>query len=91
MKISYFKEKTSPWARDMDLEMFSEKDYESNTVSTIKNSLNLDITKMINKMLENGFRIVNGYGKLRNNTFRIGHMGLEAMLKVLTDVISKLK
>lgn len=77
MKISFFKEKTSPWARDMDLEMFSEKDYESNTVSTIKDSLNLDITKMINKMLENGFRI--------------GHMGLEAMLKVLTDVISKLK
>lgn len=63
--------------------MFSEKDYESNTVSTIKNSLNLDITGMINKMLENGFRI----GHMGEITVK----GLEAMLKVLTDVISKLK
>jgi len=38
---------------------------------------------------------VNGYGDLRNKTFRIGHMGevtlkeLEAMLNILTEVILK--
>ena len=77
--------------------MFPEKGYESNTVSTIKNSLDLDIPKMVSLLLEKGYRIVNGYGQLVNKTFRIGHMGeiqikdLEKMLKVLADIISDLK
>jgi aspartate aminotransferase-like enzyme len=77
--------------------MFSEKDYESNTVSTIQNSFDVDITKVVNEMLERGFRLVNGYGNLKNKTFRIGHMGemtlneLKAMLKVLTDVFSEMR
>ncbi|KKM62305.1 hypothetical protein LCGC14_1523050, partial [marine sediment metagenome] len=87
-------EKTRSWVDNLGLKMFSEKGHESNTVSTISNNLNVDITKMVNKMLDKGFRIVNGYGKLKNKTFRIGHMGeltlpeLELMLDVLTDVIT---
>ncbi len=52
---------------------------------------------MIFRMLLKGYRITNGYGKLKNKTFRIGHMGeitlekLEEMLKVLTDVIAELR
>lgn len=90
-------ENTRYWARETGFEMFSEKGYESNTVSTIKNSLNLDIDMMVNNLLNEGYRIVNGYGKLKNNTFRIGHMGeltldqLEEMLEILTKVISELK
>jgi len=86
-------ETTRAWAKNLGLNMFSEKGYESNTVSTIKNSLNLEIDEIINRMLEKRYRIVNGYGDLRNKTFRIGHMGevtlkeLEAMLNVLTEVI----
>ena len=89
--------RTRMWAQDMDLEMFPEKGYESNTVSTIKNSLNIDYAKVVSNMLSKGFRIVNGYGSLVNKTFRIGHMGeitveqLDEMLKVLTDVITELK
>ncbi|KKN22365.1 hypothetical protein LCGC14_0915970, partial [marine sediment metagenome] len=87
-------EKTRSWVDNLGLKMFSEKGHESNTVSTIRNNLNVDISKMVNKMLDKGFRIVNGYGKLKNKTFRIGHMGeltlseLELMLDVLTDVIT---
>lgn len=90
-------EKTRTWAKDLGLSMFSEKGYESNTVSTIRNSFNLEIGELIIKMLENGYRLVNGYGDLRNLTFRIGHMGevtlkeLEEMLKVLTIVFSEMK
>ncbi len=86
--------RTRIWARDMNLEMFPEKGYESNTVSTMRNSINLDCGKMVNEMLSKGYRIVNGYGDLANKTFRIGHMGeitikdLEEMLETLTDVIS---
>ena len=88
---------TREWAKSMNLEMLPEKRYESNTVSTIKNSLDLDIPKMISMLLGEGYRIVNGYGNLVNITFRIGHMGeiqlkdLEKMLKVLRDIIDNLK
>ena len=76
---------------------FAEKGYESNTVSTMKNSLNIDFAEMVKKMLQKGYRIVNGYGSLANKTFRIGHMGevtvdkLEEMLKILTDIITELR
>lgn len=88
---------TRKWVEDVNLEMFPEKGYESNTVSTISNSLNLDISKMVSLLLEKGYRIVNGYGQLVNKTFRIGHMGeiqikdLEKMLKILADIINELK
>ena len=87
---------TRQWVHDMNLEMFPEKGYESNTVSTISNTLNLDIPKMVSMLLEKGYRIVNGYGNLVNKTFRIGHMGeiqisdLEKMLNVLSDILVKL-
>ncbi|TFF98988.1 MAG: alanine--glyoxylate aminotransferase family protein [Promethearchaeota archaeon] len=89
--------RTRIWARDAGLEMFSESGFESNTVSTMKNSLNIDYAKMVSEMLSKGYRIVNGYGDLKNKTFRIGHMGevsikeLENMLEDLTDVISALR
>ncbi|MFX1338805.1 MAG: pyridoxal-phosphate-dependent aminotransferase family protein [Promethearchaeota archaeon] len=89
--------RTRIWARDANLEMFSKKGYESDTVSTIKNTFNIDYSEMIELMLMKGYRIVNGYGNLINKTFRIGHMGeitvkdLEGMLEVLTDIISELR
>jgi len=89
--------RTREWVHEMNLKMFPEKGYESNTVSTISNSLNLEIPKMVSMLLEKGYRIVNGYGNLVNKTFRIGHMGeinlndLEKMLKVLTEIIKELK
>jgi len=89
--------RTRMWARDTNFEMFPEKGYESNTVSTMRNSLNIDIAKMVSTLLTKGYRIVNGYGDLKNKTFRIGHMGeitvkeLEEMLKVLTDIVSDLR
>ncbi len=89
--------RTRIWARDMGFEMFSEKGYESNTVSTIKNNLNIDVKALTSTLLKKGYRITNGYGKLENITFRIGHMGeimlndLEELLKVMTDLISELR
>jgi predicted phosphoserine aminotransferase len=89
--------RTRMWARDVNFEMFPEKGFESNTVSTMRNSLNVDIAKMVSMLLDKGYRIVNGYGDLKNKTFRIGHMGeitlkeLEDMLKVLTDIVSDIR
>ncbi len=89
--------RTRMWVRDANLEMFPEKGYESDTVSTIKNTFNIDYSEMVSQMLMKGYRIVNGYGDLMGKTFRIGHMGeitlkdLEEMLEVLTDIISELR
>lgn len=89
--------RTRTWAKEINFDMFPEKGYESNTVSTMKNSLNIDIGKMVSMLLEKGYRIVNGYGSLKNKTFRIGHMGeitlkdLEEMLNILAEIVSELK
>ena len=88
---------TRKWALEQGFEMFSEKGYESNTVSTIRNNIGIDIGKMVSTLMERGYKIVNGYGDLKNKTFRIGHMGeitlkeLEKMLDVLKDIISEMK
>ncbi|MFX0031116.1 MAG: pyridoxal-phosphate-dependent aminotransferase family protein [Candidatus Hodarchaeota archaeon] len=88
---------TRKWVENVNLDMFPEKGYESNTVSTIKNSLDLNIPQMVSLLLEKGFRIVNGYGDLANKTFRIGHMGeiqlkdLQEMLDVLANILIDIK
>ncbi|MFW9772322.1 MAG: pyridoxal-phosphate-dependent aminotransferase family protein [Promethearchaeota archaeon] len=90
--------RTRMWARDMNLEMFPiREEFCSNTVSTMKNNLNIDTSIMVSMLLNEGYRIVDGYGSLKGKTFRIGHMGeitvkeLEDMLKVLTEIITKLR
>ncbi len=65
---------TQAWARK-HFEMFPEKGCESITVSCVKNTLNKDFKELNSKLGERGFTIGNGYGKLADKTFRIGHMG----------------
>jgi aspartate aminotransferase-like enzyme len=49
--------------------------YRSKTVSTIKNTKGLDIAALNKFLLTKGMRIANGYGDLKDKTFRIAHMG----------------
>lgn len=65
---------TINWA-NKHFEMFSEKGYESVTVSTIKNTLGKNIAELNKELGKRGYQISNGYGKLKEQTFRIGHMG----------------
>ena len=90
--------RTRSWARDMGFDMFPTKEeFCSNTVSTMKNSINIDIAKMVSTLMERGYKIVNGYGSLKDKTFRIGHMGeirledLNEMLDVLTEIVNEQK
>ncbi len=83
-------EYTQKWALE-HLDMFPEKGYWSQTVSTIKNTRGLNIEELrqtINKDYDMLFS--NGYGsKLKEKTFRIGHMGDHTLgdVKALTDAI----
>lgn len=85
-------EYTQKWAKD-HFEMFPEKGYWSQTVSTIKNTQGIniaDLRKKINEKYDMVF--ANGYGsKLKEKTFRIGHMGDHTVetIKELTDAIEE--
>ncbi len=65
---------TQQWAKK-HFEMFPEQGYESITVSCIKNTLGKNVKQLNEKLEEKGYSIGNGYGKLKDVTFRIGHMG----------------
>jgi aspartate aminotransferase-like enzyme len=65
---------TQQWAKK-HFEMFPEEGYESITVSCIKNTLGKSVKQLNEKLAEKGYTIGNGYGKLKDATFRIGHMG----------------
>ena len=67
-------EYTQKWAKK-HFEMFSEPGYQSITVSCIKNTQGKNVKELNQKLGEKGYMISNGYGKLSEKTFRIGHMG----------------
>jgi len=87
---------TQKWAKKRGLEMFSEASYHAPTVSTIKNTHNWDIGA-INKSLteKHDCIIANGYKKLKDLTFRIGHMGdwtpkdIKKLLKWIDEAVGQ--
>lgn len=76
---------TQQWARN-NFALFPEPGYESITVTCIRNTLGRNVEELIRKLARKGVLISNGYGKLKEKTFRIGHMGewsLEGIEEVL--------
>ncbi len=65
---------TRAWANEHGFAYFSAEGRQSPTVSTFRAS-NRSVPGLIAKALAAGFVLGNGYGKLKNETFRIGHMG----------------
>jgi predicted phosphoserine aminotransferase len=61
------------WARQ-HFELYSDENYLSNTVTNIKNTRNIDVSALNKALGERGFQISNGYGSLKDKTFRIAHM-----------------
>jgi aspartate aminotransferase-like enzyme len=89
------------WAND-NFEMFSEKGYESNTVSCITNTKGIDFNKVKEEMGKRGYGIDSGYRKLnaklneegKPTTFRIAHMGditVEDIKKLLDNIEEVIK
>jgi predicted phosphoserine aminotransferase len=63
------------WADAHDLSMYAPEGYRSQTVTTVKNERNIDLSNLNAFLKQRGMRIANGYGPLKNITFRIAHMG----------------
>ena len=62
------------WART-HWALFPNEAFLSNTVTTVKNTRNADISALNKELGKRGASISNGYGGLKDKTFRIAHMG----------------
>lgn len=80
------------WAKE-NFELFADEKYASNTLTTIKNTRNISVANLNNKLGERGFMISNGYGDLKEKTFRIAHMAdtpmedLKSLLENINDIL----
>lgn len=54
--------------------LFADARYLSNTLTNMKNSREIDVAALNQELGRRGFQISNGYGKLKDKTFRIAHM-----------------
>lgn len=61
------------WAQT-HFKLFAEEQHASNTVTAIKNVREISVADLNKQLGERGFMISNGYGALKEKTFRIAHM-----------------
>lgn len=87
---------TEAWAASNGLEFLPPPALRSPTISCIRAG-NLDVPAFLAGMKAKGHELGNGYGDLKDKTFRIGHMGdhtearLAGMLQLADDVIASLR
>jgi aspartate aminotransferase-like enzyme len=95
-------ELTSAWVDDLrakhgdDFGILAREGSRTPTVTSITIPASFTGSTLVRAVSERGFTIGNGYGKNRETTFRIGHMGdhsparLEECLQVCEEAISSL-
>jgi aspartate aminotransferase-like enzyme len=70
---------TRSWAAGHGWEPFPKEGFRSDTVSCIARGSGPDFVAALGLLKEQGLLVSNGYGDLKNKTFRIGHMGEHTM------------
>lgn len=85
-------ELTQKWA-DKRFALLPGKEIASKTVTCIKNTRNIDVKDLKAKLAKKGYEFSNGYGKLKDITFRVAHMGdrrvedLRTFLNVIDETL----
>jgi len=74
------------WAKEK-FTLFAQEEFASNTVTCVKNNREISVGDLNKDLGERGFMISNGYGKLKEKTFRIAHMA-EATLAEIKELLS---
>jgi len=83
------------WAK-ANFELFPEEKYASVTLTTVKNTKGINVGELNKKLGERGYMISNGYGDLKDITFRIAHMAdatiddIKKLLEVIDEVLKQL-
>ena len=89
------KEVTLDWA-NQHFKQFAAKNYESATVTAVDNIHDISVADLNAKLGALGFQISNGYGDLKQKTFRIAHMAdrtmeeLKEVLALMDKIIPEL-
>jgi len=72
-------ERVQTWAEEHGMPALADKAYRSKTVSCIQNLPGIDFADFNAYLMTKDMRMANGYGDLKNKTFRIAHMGQTQM------------
>jgi aspartate aminotransferase-like enzyme len=67
-------ELTKEWATTAGFEYSSQEEARSPTVSCLETPSGLAATELVDRLAQQGFLVGSGYGRLKDSTFRIGHM-----------------
>lgn len=84
---------TREWAK-RNFDLFPEEKYASVTLTTIKNTRGISVKDLNSELGKRGFAISNGYGSLKEKTFRIAHMAdltledIKELLLAMEDILS---
>jgi predicted phosphoserine aminotransferase len=78
------------WADAHDLSVYAPEGYRSQTVTTIKNDRGFSVSDLNAFLKGRDMRIANGYGQLKDKTFRIAHMG-ETQMKDIEDLLEAME
>lgn len=78
-------QKVYDWSIEHGMQPFAQDGYRSKTVATISNDIQMDISALNKFLMANyDMRIANGYGDLKDKTFRIATMGETTLENVNT-------
>jgi len=86
---------TLDWA-NRHFRQFAAKGYESRTVTAVDNIHDIPVGELNKRLAERGYQISNGYGDLKQKTFRIAHMAdrtmeeMKELLALLDEIIPTL-
>jgi len=89
-------EKIRRGVEELGLRLFAEPGYYSPTITVVYNPPGVKGPVIYEEMRKRGIEIAKGYGKVKDETFRIGHMGyitdedIEGLFRNLRDVLSSL-
>jgi predicted phosphoserine aminotransferase len=88
-------ERTWDWCGEMGLRILAKPTFRSPTVTAIYCPDGWDGPKLAAAVKQHGYQIATGYGRMKHETFRIGHMGdhtldgLDGLLAVLSRVLKR--
>jgi aspartate aminotransferase-like enzyme len=88
-------ERVRTWAEEHGMPPLAPKGHRSKTVSCIQNLPGIDFADFNAYLMTKDMRMANGYGDLKNKTFRIAHMGetqmhhIDALLEAFEAYLQK--
>jgi len=83
------------WVKDAGFDLFAEHGYRSPTVTCVTNTRGIDVSALNKFLRQRHMLISNGYGALKDKTFRIAHMGdatpgeVTTLLNAISDFLKQ--